>query len=218
MCDFIPSKDFLKIIDSPQNVQMVRAGSSENLSVTAAVQSDIKITAPEDAVKTFRRESIWTLTDEIYDARGEKWIPLPGDKILDTSKSSWTILETKHFPLTGRWKCKTLDVRLTYGLDTWLHFFRAKWNLNNMGVPVPEYELKMTGINAKIIPLETSSKTGFNELLYEIFFETFIDPMQNDCFQTPDSRRFLVKEFHPNILEGNISRCVVEKMNHLEVK
>ena len=212
MNSFTPEEDFPQIVDKTEAIRLTRFGSDLNISIHTAFRRRPRISQRKDIVSERRQEYAWVFSDVSCCVKGCYVTPLPGDRLRDSANTVWTILTVTHLSKVGCWECRALDTRLLHGLDTWVDFYAAAWEPDALGVPTPRYELKFAGLNAKIIPLKTVADEKFPFGKAEIYFEEPINPSLEDCFVTPDQRRFCVLEFHPDISPGNISRCVTREM------
>lgn len=211
MNTFTPEEDFSRITDKTETVRLTRFGSDLNISIPKAFRRRPRISQTKDVVSERRQEYVWIFSDVSCCMKGVYVSPIPGDHLRDSANTVWTILTVTHLSKVGCWECRTLDTRLLHDLDTWVDFYAAAWEPDALGIPMLRYELKFSGLNAKIIPMKITDREKCPFEKSEIYFEEPINPSPEDCFVTPDQRRFYVLEFHPDTTPGNISRCVTRE-------
>lgn len=208
MKSFSPEEDFPLINDKTEAIRISRPGSRIDLNIQRARRRKSRIAGTHDGTESRLCESRWIFPDEHCDGI----TPAPGDRIHDTDGVAWTILRVNRLHAIRCWECETQDVRLRHGLDTWLDFYAARWELDASGFPVITYVLYASGINAKIVTLKNVGDAKSFLTRYEIFFEHGITPGPEDCFITPERTRLRVLEFHPATAPGATSKCLAEAL------
>ena len=151
---FDPSTDFEDVTDGLEAVTINRRGSSDNVSVTNALQRALgtrEIEASDG--KYLRGDVVWHIPAvEVVNGDGDTIEPAPGDLIVDAASDRWTILEKRLDTLEHRWRLVTRNPRIAYGLDDTIDIRRLTYAKGVSGADEPTPHTWLSGVRARIQP------------------------------------------------------------------
>jgi hypothetical protein len=143
---FDPSTDFEDITDGLEAITLDRRGSSDNVSVTAALQRMISTTEVVASNGKLQSGDVrWHLPNAQVTTT-----PRMGDWIVDASANRWQILQVDDATLQNRWMCAARNLRIAYGLDDTITIERATYAKGTAGAIEEDYKIHKTGVRARI--------------------------------------------------------------------
>ena len=150
---FDPSTDFQDITDGLETITLDRRGSSDNVTVTAALQRMI-------STRELRATGGSPLSSDGKLQSGDvRWhlpnaqvttMPRMGDWIEDVSGNRFQILMVDNSTLQNRWMCAARNLRVAYGLEDTITIERATYAKGDAGAFEDDYKIWKTGVRARI--------------------------------------------------------------------
>lgn len=183
---FDPSTDFQDITDGLETVTLDRRGSSDNVTVTAALQRKIATTEVVASDGKLRSGDVrWHLPRAQVTTT-----PRLGDWIEDAAARRWQILQVDDATLQNRWMCAARDLRIAYGLDDTITIERATYGKGTAGAGEETYSIWKTGIRARIQETASDMEVGAGAKRttreFTILLESDVQILQTDRIK--DSR------------------------------
>jgi hypothetical protein len=152
---FTPGTDFEDVCDGLEAVTLNRRGSSDDVSVTSALQRNVSTT--EIAA-----------SDGKYQAGDVRWhlpiaevatTPKLGDSIVDAAGDYWKILAVRLDTLGRRWRCMTRNLVIAHGLNDTVTIEEATYAKGTGGAMERTYHVWRSGVRARIQEVDTSMET-----------------------------------------------------------
>lgn len=143
---FDPSTDFEDITDGLETITLDRRGSSNNVTVTAALQrmiSTSELTASNGKLQS--GDVRWHLPNAQVTTT-----PRMGDWIEDAGGNRFQILMVDNATLQNRWMCAARNLRVAYGLEDTITIERAAYAKGDAGAFEETYRIWKTGVRARI--------------------------------------------------------------------
>jgi hypothetical protein len=111
--------------------------------------------------KTIESDGRYTAADASWSLPVEELSAPPrlGDVVLDAAGRRWTILETRLVALGGRWRCRTRELSIAFGLEDLIDVLVADYSKSPSGALVATWTVLYAGVRGRIQPLETKIET-----------------------------------------------------------
>ena len=156
---FDASDDFAQIGDALETVVLARRVTHEAVpNVTAQRGELITLESISSGGTVGRSDAVWHVQLLAGVAQPEL-----GDVLIDTQGNRWTVLEVQEFPLLGRWKCRTRELRVAYGCDDRVDVQRAVWDDLGSGLEIVDWDYVYTALPVRIQP-ETSTASDTSDM------------------------------------------------------
>lgn len=182
---FDPSTDFEDVTDGLEAVTLNRRGSSDNVSVSAALRralSTTEIAASDGLLRS--GDTRWHLpVAEVAVASP----PRMGDWIVPTDGTRFQIMELRLDTMSRRWRCVARDVRVSYGLDDTIQIQEAVYDKGGAGAQEASFRVYRDGIRARIQEVDAEvavvGDAKRTERTYGISVESDLDLLLNHRIQ-----------------------------------
>ncbi len=196
--NYIPEMDFL-VFDNKESLTWLRPLNGNTCTIPEALR--LSTLACINAVSsTEKNESYWIFPQSSMNGT----TPIPGDVLIDSGGVRWTISDVLNMRSTSCWKCSAVNLMARWNLEDTVDQYRPVWDVDEDGVPFPNYQLWRPGILAKFVPLE-------NERQMEIHIpDPTVRLRYRDCLMTSDNRAFRVLEYHPSATWMELSKVLTE--------
>jgi len=140
--------DLAQIGDGIEAVTLRRRDSNATVSVEAAIRRhEVEQELQASGGAAMRTDIAWHLPL----ATGEA-APKIGDAVVDSNDQRWTILEVRHLPLLGRWRCEARNLRVAFGCSDRVNVQRAVWEDLGSGPEITGWNYLRTALPVKIQP------------------------------------------------------------------
>jgi hypothetical protein len=158
--NFTPADDFAAITDGLESVTLLRRETPGGPGVviphalrrtidTAEVVGENRKTIESDG-RYSAADTAWSLpVAELADA------PRLGDVVLDAAGRRWTILDVRLVTLSARWRCRTRELSIAYGLEDDLAVLQAEYSKSEAGAVETVWSVLIDHVRGRIQPLDT---------------------------------------------------------------
>ncbi|MCC6125825.1 MAG: hypothetical protein IT426_12735 [Pirellulales bacterium] len=157
---FTPADDFEAITDGLEPVTLLRRESpgGPGETVPHALRRTIDMAeVVGDNRRTVESDGRYTAADAAWSLPAAEVSAAPrlGDAILDAAGRRWTILETRLVALGVRWRCRTRELSIAYGLEDAIDVLAAEYSKGESGAVETTWNVLHAGVRGRIQPLET---------------------------------------------------------------
>ena len=183
------TNDFTEAADGLEPVTFYRRRSdpeSPGTPVAHALRRAVKTTEAEASDGQYTAGDVaWHLpVAELPDS------PRPGDVLCDNQAQRWTVLEVGRHTLASRWRCKSRNLSIAYGLSDTVTVLRAMVVKGEGGAAQPVWQPWKTGVRARIQPIAaeigTGRRAGQTAARVRIFVEENLSLDHTHRIQGPD--------------------------------
>lgn len=158
--NFSTADDFTTVADGFEAVTLLRreslAGPGENIphALRRAIDTAEVIDGNR---KTIESDGRYTSADAAWNLPAVELTSPPrlGDVIEDAAGRRWTILETRLVALGSRWRLRTRELSIAYGLEDLIDILKAEYTQSESGAVETTWTVLYTGIRGRIQPLQT---------------------------------------------------------------
>jgi hypothetical protein len=164
MTHFNTTDDFATITDGLEPVTLFRRQSPGDGELiphalrraidTAEVLGDNRKTIESDGRYT-AADAAWNLP--VAELASE---PRLGDVLEDAAGRRWTILEARLVALGARWRCRTRELSIAFGLEDLIDVLVAEYSQNESGAAETTWSVQHAGVRGRIQPIETKVFAG----------------------------------------------------------
>jgi hypothetical protein len=107
--------------------------------------------------KTVDSDGRYTAADASWSfpSEGLSAAPRLGDILRDSAGRRWTILETRLVAFDSRWRCRTRELSIAFGLEDAIDILAAEYAKSESGAATATWTVVRENIRGRIQPLET---------------------------------------------------------------
>lgn len=178
---FSPGTDFEDITDGLEAVTLNRRGSSDNVSVTAALRRALSTSEISASDGLLRSGDTWWHLPAAEVATTAP--PRMGDWIIPTDGTRFQIMELRLDTQSTRWRCIARDVRVSYGLDDTIQIQEAVYDKGGAGAQEASWRVHLDGVRARIQEVDAEVAVAGDakrtERTYGISVESDLDLLLN---------------------------------------
>ncbi len=163
--NFTTIHDFAAITDGLESVTLLRretpGGPGE--AVPHALRRAIEAAeVVGENRRTIESDGRYTAADASWSLPAAEVAAAPrlGDVLLDAAGRRWTILETRLVALAARWRCRTRELSIAFGLEDAIDVLAAEYFQSESGAVETAWNVLRTGLRGRIQPLETQIAAG----------------------------------------------------------
>ncbi len=186
--------DLAQIGDGIESVTLRRRGSNTAVLVDIAIRrNEVEQEAQASGGAAVRTDVVWHLSL----ATGEA-APQIGDAVVDSSNQHWTILEVRHLPLLGRWKCTARNLQIAFGCFDRVDLQRAIWQDIGSGPEITGWNYLRTALPVKIQPTHFVVDNTIDPPVGRSYFDILL----SESFALETGDRFVAEEGAIYMLES----------------
>jgi hypothetical protein len=191
---FDPASDFESVVDGLTSATLVRPGSSTTIALDGAIRHALKIREASSSKGRYASDDVvWHL------GGGLPATPRPGDLIVDSGGTRWTILEAQQKTLGARWRCVARNIAARHGLNDYVDIERAAVDKTLDGAASLRWETWRTGLRARLQSKNAEVRTeGRNRRLterFQILLEAELELGPNDRVRGSDGRLYAIESW-----------------------
>ena len=158
--NFTTTDDFAAIADGLEPVTLLRRESPSGPG--EIVPHSLRRTIDAAEVVGGNRKTIES--DGRYTAADASWslpaaevagAPRLGDVLQDAAGRRWTILEVRLVAMSARWRCRTRELSIAFGLDDAIDVLEAEYSKSESGAVEMAWSVLHAGVRGRIQPLDT---------------------------------------------------------------
>jgi hypothetical protein len=158
--NFTTADDFAAIADGLESVTLLRrespSGPGEVISHALRRTIDTAEVIGENR-KTIESDGRYTAADAAWSLPAEEAPDAPrlGDVLQDAAGRRWTILEVQLVAMSARWRCRTRELAIAYGLEDVIDVLVAEYSKSESGAAETAWSVLHAGVRGRIQPLDT---------------------------------------------------------------
>lgn len=162
--NFTTAGDFAAVADGLEPVTLLRrespTGPGESVPHALRRAVDAAEVVGENR-KTIESDGRYTAADTSWSLPDNELLAQPrlGDVVLDAAGRRWTILETRLVALGSRWRCRTRELSIAYGLEDLIDILQAEISTDESGNAETAWIVLHEHVRARIQPTETKITT-----------------------------------------------------------